>query len=475
MRQRLSLAVLRSAAVFGPRGARPRQSVRDAAYLAGGNVALQLPFWLAGHFYSFQRPVFNYDLAIALLGFCLSKWIGWLLLCLALFIDAIRIASLNFHFQDLSDFIEAAEFVKYLNISGFASSASAVALGFVLLYAGFIIRWLRGWKRSLWVGQLLILLALGTLDTLNGSMQVFGGGLDRLRSPVNVAGSPIWNIYSMRMDGGSVEPALTLMPSVVNKTLQEWHASHPYQGLLLILVESMGEPQSEAVRAWLARQLQTEILALRWHLRQGEESYRGATTHGELRVLCGLDGSYKRIDGDVAPTCLPKRLNLDGFESVGYHGFQLAMFDRQRWWKTLGLTAFQFDYKNAASQVKDCHNVFHGVCDVEVLREAVNHVQTDRRFSYVITLDTHLPLPSAAAAIPDDVRALCLRERTPMSACELVNQLGVTLRSLAHLLVAGRNTPFVAVVGDHSPPFLERESRAAFLPDKVPFYILEPR
>ena len=436
---------------------------------------MQLPFWIAGNFYSFQRPLFNYDLAIALLGFCLSRWIGWPLLCLALFIDVARIASLNFHFPDLPDFIEAAKFVGLLNLGGFASLEGGLALGCVLLYAGFTIRWLKRWKSSQLVGQLLVLLALGAADALNGSMQVFGGGLDRLRSPLNVAGSPIWNLYSMNAAGSHVDPALTPMPSLVNRTLREWHAAHPDRGLMLVLVESMGQPQSEAIRAWLVSQLQNERLDLRWHLRHGEEAYRGATTRGELRVLCGLDGSYKLIHQDVAPTCLPDLLNSGDFDSVGYHGFQLAMFDRQSWWKTLGLTAYQPAYKDAVPGVKDCHNVFHGVCDAEVLREAVKHVQADRRFSYVVTLDTHLPLPSTAGIIPEEVRALCMRERMPISACELVNQLGGTLRSLGHLLTADKYSPFVAIVGDHAPPFLERDSRAAFVPDKVPFYILEPR
>lgn len=454
--------------------ARPRKAAHDAKYLVGINIALQLPFWIAGHFYSFQRPLFNYDLTIALLGFCLSGWIGWPLLSLALFVDVARIASLNFHFQNLPDFVEAVRFVGFLNLSGFASWGLTAALSCVLVYAGFTIRWLTRWKRSYFVGQLLLLFALGALDSLNGSMQVFGGGLDRLRSPVNVAGSPIWNLYSMRVAGGSVEVALTPMASPVNKTLREWHAAHPDQGLMLVLVESMGEPKSVPIRAWLASQLRSEGLDVRWRLREGEESFRGATTHGELRVLCGLDGPYELVNKGMAPTCLPEQLNLNGFESIGYHGFQMAMFDRQRWWTTLGLTAYQWDYEDAAPLVKDCHNVFHGICDAEVLREAVKHVQANKRFSYVITLDTHLPLPSMASAIPADVRELCMRERMSISACELVNQLGGTLRSLGRLLVAGQRTPLVAVVGDHAPPFLEGESRAAFAPDKVPFYILEP-
>ena len=55
-------------------------ALRRGLYLIGMNAAIQLPFWVAERFYSFQRPLFNYDLVIALLGFCVSAWLGWGLL-----------------------------------------------------------------------------------------------------------------------------------------------------------------------------------------------------------------------------------------------------------------------------------------------------------------------------------------------------------------------------------------------------------
>jgi len=213
----------------------------------------------------------------------------------------------------------------------------------------------------------------------------------------------------------------------------------------------------------------------RWAVRAGDESFRGSTTHGELRVLCGLDGHYEGIHSGMGSHCLPGQLRAQGFESIGYHGFQLTMFDRERWWPHVGLTPHIFDYQRVAAESKNCHNVFRGVCDVEALRLAVDHVQADRRLSYVLTLDTHLPLPTVAGTIPDEVRELCKREGMSVHACELVNQFGLMLRALASQLAAGSGTPYVAIVGDHAPPFLERKSQANFLPSKVAYILLEPK
>lgn len=452
------------------------QMLRGSLYVIGVNVALQLPFWVAERFFSFQRPLFNYDILLGLLGFCVSAWLGWALLLGALTVDIVRIASLNYHFLNFADFVESAQFTGLLHLGGLFSPGLLLLLAGAVIYLVCVARWLRRWRRRLAVDQVLLLLLLGSLDSLNGSMQLLHGGLDRFRLPVNVAGSPVWNLYRMNQEPppGQGGDALGPIPSAVRDAVQAWHDVHPERSVILVLVESMGQPQSIAVRDWLARQVQMPGVTGRWQLRAGQEAFRGSTTHGELRVLCGLDGRYDSVEAGLASRCLPGQLAQQGFDAVGYHGFQLTMFNRARWWQLVGLKPHAFDYQHAAASAKDCHNVFHGICDGEVLREAVAHVQQDRRFSYVVTLDTHLPLPAAAAQVPDDERRLCDREGLSGASCELVNQLGVTLRSLGTQLAAGEGTPYVAIVGDHAPPFLARENRAGFLTGQVPFLLLEP-
>ncbi|MBO9688673.1 MAG: hypothetical protein J7598_18890 [Mitsuaria chitosanitabida] len=445
-------------------------------YLLLLNIGVQLPFWIAKSFYSFQRPVFNEDLAIALLGFAVSSWLGWILLGIALVVDVLRIASLNYHFLNLADFVESVRFVHLLNLWGMIRWEAVLGVGLAIGFLTLLALSLRRLRPMMFWGQLALLMLMGLVDALNGSMRLGGGGLDRFHFPVNVAGSPIWNLYRVQMatEDAASEP-LRPVNSAVNESIRRWHAANPDGSVMLVLVESMGQPVSPVVRTWLGNQLQSPGVSNRWRFQQGSEPFQGSTTHGELRVLCALDGPYGKVTAAQAPECLPGQLAKDGVVSAGFHGFQLSMFDRDRWWKALGLRPHAFDYHHAGSAVRDCHDVFHGICDREVLRQAAIETRQPRRLAYVVTLDTHLPLPSSAKNMSSDAAAMCERERLSESACELVAQLGRLMNDLRDEVSSQENTPFVAVVGDHAPPFLTEESRSAFDSREVPYFLLEPR
>lgn len=462
-----------------PSGTSAWRSVRSFAYwrtLLLLNVGVQLPFWIAKSFYSFHRPVFNEDLAIALLAFTLSSWLGWTLLGIALAVDLLRIASLNYHFLNLADFVESARFVHLLNLWGMVRWETVLGTAGVAVFLWLLSRGVRRLRPAMAWGQVLLLGLMGLVDAANGSMQLGGVGLDRFHLPANVAGSPIWNLYRVQTaTEASALEQLVPTASTVHDGVRRWHAAHPDGSVLLVLVESMGLPNSRAVREWLGAQLQGPATRDRWRFEAGAEPFQGTTTHGELRVLCALDGPYGKVTAAQAPGCLPGQLAREGVESVGYHGFQLSMFDRDRWWTALGLKPHAFDYHHAAEDRRDCHDVFHGICDAEVLRLAVDTVQTPRRLAYVVTLDTHLPLPSSAKQVSAEATALCRREGLNESSCELVAQLGRLMNGLRDQLSSRGASPYVAVVGDHAPPFLGAGNRADFDAGQVPYFILEPR
>lgn len=266
---------------------------------------------------------------------------------------------------------------------------------------------------------------------------------------------------------------LQAIPSHARDSILQWHASHPSGSILLVLVESMGQPVNPQLRDWLGRQIRTSGVQQRWKLSDGTERFSGSTTHGELRVLCGLDGSYEMLAADNSSPCLPQRLGEDHFTATGYHGFQLSMFDRNRWWGVAGLRAHPFDYQQSPAAVKDCHAVFHGICDQEVLRTALASIQEPRRMAYVVTLDTHLPLSNRSVQTPE-LAALCAQADVGEAACALTDQLGALLREIASQLEASVSTPYVAVVGDHAPPFIRTSDRQAFLAKEVPYMLFEP-
>ncbi|WAC74967.1 hypothetical protein OU995_09845 [Roseateles sp. SL47] len=451
-------------------------NVSSWMYVMGLNVALQAPFWILKNFYSFQRPIFNEDLMLAVLLFSIGLRLGWLVLAAVLVVDVVRIASLNYHFLNVADFVGSVRFVSMMNLAPFLTWAALLLAVMGVLYLFALAQMLKRWRAPMAVIQVVLIAGVLLADGMNGSMQMAGIGRDNLREPFNVGGSPVWNLYKMQQAGvPSQASGLQVVPSHVRDSILQWHASQPSGSILLVLVESMGEPVSPQLRDWLARQIQSPRLRQRWRFTAGTERFYGSTTHGELRVLCGLDGSYEMLDATNSHPCLPHQLGADEFTAMGYHGFQLSMFDRNRWWGVAGLQAHHFDYQRSPAQVKDCHAVFHGICDREVLHTAIASVQKPRRLAYVVTLDTHLPLSSRSKLQAPELAALCVQADVSEASCALTDQLGALLRDMANQLEESAATPYVAVVGDHAPPFIRTTDRQAFLTQEIPYLLLEPQ
>jgi phosphoglycerol transferase MdoB-like AlkP superfamily enzyme len=256
---------------------------------------------------------------------------------------------------------------------------------------------------------------------------------------------------------------------------REWTRAHPGQTSMLVLVESMGLPKAPEVLDWLRGRLFTQRLSSRWTVRQSDEAFRGTTTSGELRALCGLQGHYSRLDDTLAARCLPQMLAGQGTTSIGIHGFGLRMFDRNQWWPRIGLAPWQWPGRPQAQLPMSCNHAFPGVCDAAVLDLAVAQAQQPARFVYALTLDTHLPLDQDhAGPLPAELKARCAASGTPEEACHLVRKLGDVLGTLSQSLAGSRATPFVVVVGDHAPPFGEAANRQAFVADRVPIFVLTP-
>lgn len=438
-------------------------------HLAALLVLPQLPFWVARTGFSLDRPLFNLDMVLATLIACIFRKTGLVLLAVACVVDVARIASLNYHFVSPIEFAATAQFADMVVLRQVLSwKLMLVLLGLAMCLAGVA----RLARRPLAPPVFAAMLVMQLLDTVNGSAQLFGLGADRFRVELNIAGSPTWNIW--RAEQNAV--VLSRMPMSrytqprAFETITGWHAQHPQGSVLLILVESMGKPVSPEIDAWLGRRLETTAVSARWALRREVDEFHGPTTSGELRVLCGLRGSYTGLTPVDEQACLPSRWKAAGMEAYGLHGFHLRMFDRQRWWPRIGLTPWVFDPVHQFG----CNGAFPGVCDDSVLDAAMELANRPGRFVYVLTLDTHLPLPSGRR-IPDDLAALCARARTDDVACQMVSQLGTVLDAVATRLASLSHAPLVVVVGDHSPPFAVSESRQAFDGGRVPVYTLLPK
>ena len=161
----------------------------------------------------------------------------------------------------------------------------------------------------------------------------------------------------------------------------------------------------------------------------------------------------------------------EGYATTGMHGFTSQMFDRAVWWPSIGLKS-QFWAEQLSTPDNICRSAFTGVCDNYLIAKATNQVDRSKQFVYLLTLGTHLPLMDSP--ISSDLQKLCTQAEIDTSACQLVSQLGSVLSSLANSLEGVQTPPFVAVVGDHAPPFQAKADRMSFDQRNVPLYLLEP-
>ena len=446
-------------------------------------VLAQLPFWLMQTSVMIQRPLINLDPLVAVLILLWRRPLGLAALFVAWLVEIHHDASASYHFVGVVDLVDAVRFLDLVKLNHILSWQFIVALALLLGCAFALAQLARRARRAALCALAVVLLGVASFgaDALNGSNNFFGTNRDRFAIDVNVAGSPGLSTVKALLVARRVgaEPLARFADPITFDRAVSWHADHPDATILLVLVESMGLPQSPALQSWMASRLDTSDIERRWSVRRTAEPFHGSTVYGELRVLCGLQGHYSRLRPEDEVNCLPRRFLASGGHAFGLHGFNMRMFDRQHWWRDLGLLPQDFSAEANVDQGRNpnfaCNDAFPGVCDGAVLRRATALAEVPGRLVYVVTLDTHLPLPSRALAMRPGLASLCAQERLPDDSCQMVNRLGWLLDQLAVNVAGMSHPPLVLVSGDHAPPFLERATQESFDPARVLGFILEPR
>jgi hypothetical protein len=334
-----------------------------------------------------------------------------------------------------------------------------LGLGIFLLMA-VSTRWSR---RSDAVIPLLLLLLTASLD----------GAAERLSRPlaefghVNLLGSPSGRLVRDRL----LHPAEPMrrvrdQPALSEQVLQ-WQSRNPGRSVVFVVAESFGAPVDPQVRAWLDQQIAPPP---GYTLRSGDTTFMGTTTYGELRQLCQLRGSYSALDEAMASECLPSQLTVQGLRTVGLHGFSAYMFSRRGWWRDIGLQQGLFLEDLSSEYPNRCGGPFKGLCDVDLIDAAVRQLDGSPAFVYVLTLNTHLPLPDIDPRLLPS--ALCMQRNMTAETCKMVGMQGQLLRTLRERVLARPDRPLLVVVGDHAAPFVQAANRAAFKPTSVPYWIV---
>jgi len=449
------------------------------AYLVLPNLA----FWLAGHIVeTLPRAVVNLDyLLVALFVPFLKRWQSALLMTLAILLDLARSLGPLYYFSQ-RDAFDAMVFLREISVSHVVLSAvalvlPAVVLGSLLVKIGGNDVRLR--RTTPWLVALLVAF---------GAIGVWGGN-SSLRFRDQVAGMNFCTSAGVSM-GKTIASALLRKPDRVepvpvdSATRQAgWFKEIPKtQNIVLVVVESEGEPVNPAWKTLLLSPWSSSELQKRYRVDQGSVAFTGATVPGEFRELCGVLSAViekPTSEKDVMHNCLPWRMREAGIVPVYVHGFSSQMFNRQEWISELGFEREVFHPQLHGLGLPDCGGPFRGTCDSAVAHWIGDQMVADpghRHFFYWLTLNSHLPVdadPGASKALGCSSAASQVNDET---ACELMALLVRVERAVTGLATRPDlpKTEFV-IVGDHAPPFIFKQRRELFSQHEVPYIHLTPR
>lgn len=441
--------------------------------LTGLTALANLPFWLVGHWYFLHRPVISLDLLFAVTVMAARRNIGLLLLAGLWLLDGLVSQSFTFHFQSPLEMLRSARFAQTLNLSGFLSMTMVWIL---LLFGACLTLLLRCTdRRAIGFGPALTLtVGLALTDILNGSSLL--SFRDTQVIAANITGSPVASLVASGIVGNGPQRVEALPAGLAPASGAEvlrWTQDHSDSSVLYVIVESWGLARSAAMRQWLSDQMLLPGLERDYEVHERAIAFKGATTAGELRSLCGLGGSYAAMTAALGEACLPAKLAHAGWQTIGLHGFSGRMFDRRAWWPMLGLQQISFVEDLDAARAPQCGAAFRGVCDERLIERAAAQARQGRRFVYALTLNSHLPLRDEA--VPPALRALCIKESYGEAPCQLVASIGRVMQALGRELQRSPQRFALVVAGDHAPPFGLLAHRMLFSSTQVPETVLFPR
>lgn len=437
-------------------------------------ILIHGPYWLLLLLFKSDLPILSVEILM-----CLVPWGPWRLRLGVLLVEVVAATVIVFgrlyHFSNPVDVLVGLASLHTLNLNIW--TVSLVLLLTLACLSSFIL----GLRRLVKIpGPPMVVVSAillgGGLDVFNGSNSLHESGSRYFG--FNVIGSPIITVarsfsQTQRIE---VEASNSAESAATNAISSRWIGKYTDGVLFYLLVESMGVPTDP----WLARQLssdlETELLGLvpgrRISINTRMSESRGSTVPNEFRLLCGRWVGLSEAPEADKSLCLPRLLQSRGVRTLGMHGFTGAMFERNHWWRDLGLDRVIFEDDWPQELRQHCGSVFEGICDSNVIDLAFRHAASEAGFIYVLSLNTHLPLDREPDGSASDFRQECAARGHPSVVCQLIDmQRRLIRQAVERAAVMPRPVRFV-IAGDHPPPFIN-VNRDAFKKNLVPEFVIE--
>ena len=446
-----------------------KQWLRDCGWAALLIALLNLPFWMLELRYVVARPLFNADATVALMLASVAG--GWWVIGLALawLLDLLQGLAIGFHFGSVNNLMGSVRFLPHLDITGFLGPNLA---GLMAVFATCLAAagWIRHVTKPALSAVVAVLALLTVADVVNGS------GLPLLlkrdaHSATNLQGSPALNVAAAALARRDLEGARSVVQdNNLQRELLDWADAHRSGSILFVVLESWGDYADPALREAVESALFSPQASRRWQVSRRSVEFRGATTAGEIRLLCGSGLHYSQIEKSNE-SCVGVGLKRRGFSTVALHGFSRFMFDRAAWWPALGFDTMVFDDGLGPGAAR-CGTVLRGICDARMVDTAAANLGPGR-FVYLLTLDTHLPL--AAVVLTQQEMEVCSRRKLSPSVCQHAMQMTRLVGKIVDAASTIQPAPMLVLAGDHAPPFFDLKDKSMFSSKQVPLVVATPR
>ncbi len=250
--------------------------------------------------------------------------------------------------------------------------------------------------------------------------------------------------------------------------------------LVLIMLESLGSPKNNpAMEKLLFSSLKTQKVRDKYDIVEGETLFFKSTTSGEIRELCGNWNDYFDLLDNKAPDCLPAKLARQGYDTLAYHGFSQDFFDRSLWYPNIGFETSAFYEQMQNMGIDVCPGVFAGGCDSKIPDLIFSRLKTQTKptFLYWLSLNTHIPIPAHAALKSERCDDFSEElSKSHMMICrqlKIFNQIDQAIAR--NITMEDFPKADILIVGDHIPPFLNRNNRSQYDPEHVPWIYLKAK
>jgi hypothetical protein len=440
-----------------------------------------LLFYLAGRMLFLNRAWLNLDYAVLGAAWLwLPSWARVAGFAIVVILDAVGSTALMYNVNPLAGIVALLDAPPGLLIT--VSIGLVIAIGIAAGIGWFALRFLRDTRRRylvniLLLGVVIIALVLDHELALNASLK----RTNEHASNAIATSSTLHFVTELRDRVRSASASAFHVRAASDDLRHDAVVGAVgAENVVVITAESMGILSDATLRAFAWAPIDSSALGERYVVRRGQVAFRGGTTSGELRELCGIFADYITLPKSILPDCLPNVLRRRGFHTYSVHGFRASYYNRIRWYPVLFQTRyFDRELDDVAGEAR-CGTQFRGICDADAFHVVRNLARGGRRrLVYWMTLDAHTPVDmarrSAYAREWQAIGRLPRCQATPEVCMEAVFQRALLERLTSLALDLGLPPTRFLLVGDHAPAFVRRDQAAGFVSGVVPYIELRPK